>query len=429
MKRLSLFFTIALVLLSTNTFAQTASFVRERIEEIVSRFHENPGGAYDTLFTSAFLAQIPESKLNPLFIQYAKDYGTVSRWYYTDSSQTARAAAKLVMSNGYTVDMHIAVEEEDKHLIKGLVIGMGTPLATSLDEVMTKFKALPGTVGFLAARLRGTKIEPIAALNVDTALALGSAFKLYVLAELVHEIEQGKRHWRDVIVLDSASRSLPSGMMHEWPAGTPITLQAAATLMISISDNTATDLLIHTFGRTNIEQMVARAHNSHVALDVPFLTTLEDFKLKANDKRLGMAYIRMSRAARRRYLAKTVAEFPRDSVATVGSPAMNRDIEWFASPRDIANVFVWLLTHSERGPGMRAREILSINPILPLDKKRWKYIGAKGGSEPGVIDVSYLLQSSKGDWYVLTGTWNDPEKEVDETKFEGYITRAAELLP
>ena len=429
MKKLLSFFAIVSIFSSTNTFAQTAGFVRERIEEIASRFHENPGGGYDTLLTSKFLAQVPEAKLNAVFIQYAKDYGAVLRWYYTDSSQTARASAKLVMSNGYVVDLHIAVMGDDKHLIEGLVFGLGTPQAASLDEVIVKFKALPGTIGFLAARLHGKSIEPIATLNPDTALALGSAFKLYVLAELVREIEQGKRHWRDVIVLDSASRSFPTGIMHKWPVGTPVTLQAAATLMISISDNTATDLLIHTLGRANIERMVVRAHNAHAAMDMPFLTTLENAKLKANEKRLGNAYMGMSRSARRRYLAKTVAEFPRDSITVVGNPAMNREIEWFASPLDIANVFVWLARHSQHSPGMRARDILAINPILPLDEKRWKYIGAKGGSEPGVIDVSYLLQSNNGEWYVLTGTWNDLQKEVDETELEGLMTRAAELLP
>ena len=76
------------------------------------------------------------------------------------------------------------------------------------------------------------------------------------------------------------------------------------------------------------------------------------------------------------------------------------------------------------------RDILAVNPGLQIDKSKWEYIGYKGGSEPGVLNLSYLLQSrSSGEWYVITGTWNDTEAPVNETNFEGYLQRAIELTP
>ena len=103
-------------------------------------------------------------------------------------------------------------------------------------------------------------------------------------------------------------------------------------------------------------------------------------------------------------------------------------IEWFASPNDIANVLKYIRDHSAAGEGRRVRDILAVNPGLPIDKSKWEYIGYKGGSEPGVLDLSYLLRlRSSGEWYVITGTWNDTEAALTEANFEGYIQRAIEL--
>jgi hypothetical protein len=47
-----------------------------------------------------------------------------------------------------------------------------------------------------------------------------------------------------------------------------------------------------------------------------------------------------------------------------------------------------------------------------------------------VLDLSYLLRlRSSGDWYVVTGSWNDTEAPVNDANFEGYIQRATELVP
>ena len=54
--------------------------------------------------------------------------------------------------------------------------------------------------------------------------------------------------------------------------------------------------------------------------------------------------------------------------------------------------------------------------------------GDKGGSEGGVLNLSYLLQSKAGEWYVVTGTWNDPNAPLKESEFEGMMQRAIELV-
>jgi hypothetical protein len=429
MKRTVLVLVALIVSGSASVYAQPSADLVARINQTAALLCANPGG-YDTVFSPDFLNQVPASQLSSICTDYFDKYGGLVRWSYLDSSKTWSAKVRLFLSKGFTVDMHITADESDKHLITGLLFGQGTPQLKSIDEVATKMSKLRGTTGFLAAKLTKSGIEPIAKWNPDTALALGSAFKLYVLARLLKEINSGKRHWSDVVDLDSASRSLPSGEMHAWPVGLPVTLATAATLMISISDNTATDLLIHTLGRKNIQAMLAEAGNVHASRDIPFLTTLEMFKLKSNDGLIGKHYLELTPTERGTYLDRDVAAFPRDSVAFGGSVVMIDKIEWFASPNDIANVLKYIRDHSETGEGHRVRDILAVNPGLSIDKSKWEYIGYKGGSEPGVLDLSYLLRlRSSGDWYVITGSWNDTEAALNDANFEGYIQRATELVP
>ncbi len=428
MKRLIL--VLATLVVSVNAaYSQPSADLVARINETAALLNATPGG-YDTMFSPDFIAQVPPSQMTGICTDYFDKYGGIVRWNYLDSSKTSNAKVRMVLSKGFSVDMHIGIEESGNHLINSLLFGPGTPLLKSLDEVATKMSKLRGVTGFLAAKLSMTGIEPIAKWNPDTSLALGSAFKLYVLATLLKEINSGTRHWSDVIYLDSASRAFPSGQMHAWPIGSPVTLATAATLMISISDNTATDLLIHTLGRKNIEAMLREAGNSHADRDIPFLTTLEMFKLKSNDCKMGKQYVELLQTMRSSYLDEHVAKFPRDSVAFGGGVAMIDKIEWFASPNDIANVLKYIRDHSTTSEGAHVRDILAVNAGLSIEKSKWEYIGYKGGSEPGVLNLSYLLRSrSSGDWYVITGTWNDTEAALDETNFEGYIQRATELAP
>ena len=82
---------------------------------------------------------------------------------------------------------------------------------------------------------------------------MGSTFKLATLTALRRDIEKKKRAWTDVVTLRPEVRSLPSGILRDWPDGSPLTLYALAALMISKSDNTATDALIGLLGRDAIE--------------------------------------------------------------------------------------------------------------------------------------------------------------------------------
>ncbi len=392
------------------------------------------GGAFDadTLFAESFLAQLSASRIRQLFTQLAAQFGAIDD--IAPPTPAAHAATNAVfqlsMHKGFSVPMTVNVAAAPPGRVDGLFFGAPSKSVATLDALMRDFAALPGHVSVLAARLDGSTIVPIVGLDTSSSRALGSAFKLYILAELVHEIEAGTRHWKDVVLLDDASRSLPSGLLQEWPSGTPVTVQTLATLMISRSDNTAADRLLHLLGRERVENNQAAAGNAHATRNMPFLTTREMFALKSPaSSGLMTQYLAGTPSSRRAVLAQIDKQSYADLAPDFShGPVAIDSVEWFASATDLARTMVWLRDHSANGEATAARSLLAVNPGIVWPSTMWAYVGYKGGSEPGVLDLTFLLRRADGKWFVLSATWNNAEKAVDEGAFAALVKRAGELL-
>lgn len=61
--------------------------------------------------------------------------------------------------------------------------------------------------------------------------------------------------------------------------------------------------------------------------------------------------------------------------------------------------------------------IMSINSGV-AESADWKRVSYKGGSEPGVVNLTTWLVAKNGKSYCLSATWND-DKALDEMKFFG----------
>ncbi|MEO5769752.1 MAG: hypothetical protein ABIS92_15470, partial [Polyangia bacterium] len=74
------------------------------------------------------------------------------------------------------------------------------------------------------------------------------------------------------------------------------------------------------------------------------------------------------------------------------------------------------------------RDILAANPGIGDASGAFSYIGFKGGSEPGVLNVTWLLRRRVDQkWLFLTMGFNDPTREVDEDTAV-YLAAAARGL-
>lgn len=276
---------------------------------------------------------------------------------------------------------------------------------SSTGEALAAFRALPGQVGLLATEGGRERV----ALNADASLAVGSAFKLTVLQALRQEVDAGRRSWGDAVTLRREWKSLPSGTLHTAPDGTEVTLLRLAELMISISDNTATDALIHTLGRGTVEAL-APVRNR------PFLTTREAFVLKAPENRdLLVRYRREDEAGRRDVLRET-AHRPLPSVGLFYSGPIALDAEWFYTARELC----YAITAVADLPAA------AINPG-PAGAEGWARVAYKGGSEPGVLNLTTFLESRAARRYCVIATWNHTER-LRDLWFVGLYRGVIELL-
>ncbi len=301
------------------------------------------------------------------------------------------------------------IDPDEPHLVTGFRITGVRRIDDAPQKILGDFIALPGNNGFGVYLLGDGDPQPILSNRPTEELAIGSAFKLYVLSALGREIKAGRRHWNDVVKLDA--HSLPSGEMQRWPIGTPVTLQTLATLMISISDNTATDVLMRAIGRDAIAAEVRASGHSDPSRILPVLRTAEMFALKSGDPARLTQYAAADDAGQTTLLDQWA--LTADAGTPGAKPVAIDTVEWFASADDIAKVFARLRDLGDPA----ALDILGVNPgVAPADAGDWAYTGFKGGSEAGVLNLSWLLKDSQDRWFVVTASWNDPEKKRSMTR-------------
>ena len=240
--------------------AESTAMLDHRAVELIAIF--NGGGDVAATFAPEFLAQIPEAQIRGIAAQLTGQLGKAVKVASLKPAGPARAALVIGFEKG-SATMGMALDPGPTGRIAGLGI-TGTQTAAvagiaTLADVAAAFGALPGQTGFAVADLaRADKLgaAPLAALEAERPLAIGSTFKLVILAEIVRVIDAGERKWEDAIVLDGTE--LPAGGFNQMPKGTTVPLRKLAEEMIRISDNSATDVLIRVLGREKIEAMQAR---------------------------------------------------------------------------------------------------------------------------------------------------------------------------
>jgi beta-lactamase class A len=395
-----------------------------RAKEVCTLFRSDPAGL-EKLFSPAFLAQVPPEKLHELTKQISAKYGRCTAVRVTRPEGLRKGELVMTLEKRFEAKSTLALDDQAPHLVSGFFIHPPAPMLASLDEVVGKLKALPGTTSLLVTPLGEGK--PLVAWNEEQPLAIGSAFKLWILAELARQVEGGRRA-DEAVTLKAEWKSLPSGIMQDWPTGAPVTLHTLATLMISRSDNTATDHLLLTLGREAVEKSLPGTGNHHPEGMRPFLTTGEMFRLKlVYDPKERARFAKAKEPERRKMLAEMATKTAKApgfaELASFTRPMDIATIEWFASTGDLCRVMDRLRQ------AKALKDVLAVNPGLALDKQRWSFIGYKGGSEPGVMNMTYLLERKDGKAFCVSASWNDPKDNLAEEVLPGLVTTAISLIP
>lgn len=391
--------------------------VQQRLDQLPAII--NGEGDYDAYFAAGFRDQVPEAKFRELGRQLAVAMGRATAVEQVAPTGATDATIVVGFERGIARG-RISIDPNAPHSVVGLLF-TGTEMRDdSAAKVEADFRALPGDAGYGVYRLGGTAPVAINALNGTRAAPLGSGFKLWVLAEAARQVKAGKRRWSDVVPV--GERSLPSGVLQTWPVGAPVTLHTLAMQMISISDNTATDTLMTALGREQVDAMVRPSGIVDADATLPLLTTMEAFRLKhPSNAALAVDWATIDPDVRRKRLADPKLVATQVSAGIFGDKPLALQIEWFASPADMARV----LDTIRRTGDEQAMAILGVNP--GGDGSRYAYQGFKGGSEPGVISASYLVRTKTGEWRAVTGNWHRADAVVDQAQFFGLMNRLLTL--
>jgi beta-lactamase class A len=273
----------------------------------------------------------------------------------------------------------------------------GKPVSTA--EALAAFRALPGRVSVLITR----DDAELGAIDPAEARAAGSTFKLAILAALRADIEAKKRSWSDVVEVP-ATLHVPSGILEGWPDRAPVTLHTLASLMISISDNTATDALLSVVGRSAVEPIAGA--------NIPFLSTRAAFHLKGNAQARA-AYGKADAQQRRVLIEQLEKQALPAEESFPTTPTL--DVEWFFSARELCT----LMKRVQDLP------VMHINPGI-AKKADWDKVAYKGGSEHGVLSMTTWLRKGKSESCV-TATVN-AEHSVDDHAFVAAYGKAIASL-
>ena len=95
-------------------------------------------------------------------------------------------------------------------------------------------------------------------VNGDDRFPTASTFKVPVLIELFNQASQGKFSLNDMYVLKYEDLSPGSGILSFLTPGLSMCIMDYAFLMMSLSDNTATDYIHQMLGKDNIKAMIER---------------------------------------------------------------------------------------------------------------------------------------------------------------------------
>ncbi len=126
-----------------------------------------------------------------------------------------------------------------------------TTLEASLGDLA---KAHQGKVALFATQLNTGKV---AALDADTVVQTASVIKLTILFEAMEEVRSGKLHWDDKITLQPGDAVSGSGLLLFLDAPQTLTVKDILTLMVIMSDNTATNLAIDKIGLDAVNARIA----------------------------------------------------------------------------------------------------------------------------------------------------------------------------
>lgn len=312
------------------------------------------------------------------------------------------------------------------------------PVDQSLTMIQAadKFATLSSAPSLLVGRINSAgQCTTMQDRNANTQRATASIFKTWILGGIGQSIVEGTLSSSEILPM-VASEIAPGGAINIEPLNTPFPVSDLATLMIGISDNTATDLMHERVGRTRLDQIVTEYGVAQPDLLRPFLGISEQFHLFYSfDLTTALSYVNGTQPFKYTFLQNQIVPLGPNN----GGPFFNVQLltsgTWRASPYDICRAFAKLRQLPQGSEAFKTADAaLGSQAAQPEVRDRWDRVWYKGGSLLAstnnfhVLTHAWMLENAGQDPYVVIALSNSSTGGIDQYQVQSVTGRLLELL-
>jgi beta-lactamase class A len=112
--------------------------------------------------------------------------------------------------------------------------------------------------GQVAVYAKNLKTGRTVSLKADEPVQTASVIKLAILYEAMEQIRAGKAHWDDKVTLTKENQTDGSGVLGFFDTPVTLTLKDILSMMVIVSDNTATNVAIDTIGLNAVNAQMGK---------------------------------------------------------------------------------------------------------------------------------------------------------------------------
>lgn len=120
------------------------------------------------------------------------------------------------------------------------------------DRIQAELASYNGLMGIYVNDFKGNKVE----INTSEKFETASCIKTFILGTLYDEVEKGNKNLLDMLTYTKDNEIDGSGVLKSLDFGVQLTAKNIATLMIIVSDNIATNMMIDYLGLDTINTFI-----------------------------------------------------------------------------------------------------------------------------------------------------------------------------
>ena len=147
-------------------------------------------------------------------------------------------------------------------VILGSLIAVAAPVARGADAPVALEAALRARIagfdGRVSLHARNLDTGAEVGIKPDERVRTASTIKLPIACAVADLVAAGKARWDERLTVTGEAKVSGSGVLSEFTDGETVTLRDAMTLMIVVSDNTATNLILDRIGADAVNDHLDR---------------------------------------------------------------------------------------------------------------------------------------------------------------------------